>query len=193
MVPADPEAEEPSTAAESAAGAEDEADAPSSDILDPYRNENNIRDQVFSAISSDGGIKVTAASVRNLVNDLMIMHTLTAVPADALGRAVACSVLLSNGMQDEQIFQLTADGDGPLRGVVTTCNGVGEVRGYVGNPGIGDMPLEEAVGKGVIKVVKNHPSWPNPYSGIASMTNGDIDRDIGKFFSRNSQVHRPAL
>ena len=94
-----------------------------------FENKNNINDQVVSCISGDGGIKVTACTVRNMVNDMMIMHNLTPVPIDALGRAVACSVLVSNGMQDEQVFQLTVDGDGPLRGIVAISSGRGEVRG----------------------------------------------------------------
>jgi len=87
-----------------------EEESPSSSSSSPtaadseqYQNRNNIRDQIFSAISADGGIKVTACTVRNMVNDMMIMHNLTPVPIDALGRAVACSVLVSNGMQDEQV------------------------------------------------------------------------------------------
>lgn len=152
-----------------------------------FENKNNINDQVVSCISGDGGIKVTACTVRNMVNDMMIMHNLTPVPIDALGRAVACSVLVSNGMQDEQVFQLTVDGDGPLRGIVAISSGRGEVRGYVGNPGIGKMPLQEAVGKGVIKVVKNHPSWPTPYNGIAAIRHSDIDRDVGAYLAESEQ------
>lgn len=154
---------------------------------EPFQNEANRRDQVFSAISGDGGIKVTACTVRNLVNDEMIMHEMTRTPADALGRALACSVLISNGMQDEQVFQMTVDGDGPLRGIVSISNGLGQVRGYVGNPAIGDMPLQEAVGKGVVKVVKNHPSWPNPYNGIAAIRSSDIDRDVGAYLAESEQ------
>ena len=40
----------------------------------------------------------------------MIAHTMTAVPADALGRAVVCALLMSNGMQAEQTVQLTMNG-----------------------------------------------------------------------------------
>uniref|UniRef100_A0A6V2EEP6 33 kDa chaperonin n=1 Tax=Ditylum brightwellii TaxID=49249 RepID=A0A6V2EEP6_9STRA len=152
-----------------------------------YHNKNNLNDQVFSAISGDGGIKVTAATVRNLVNEFMIMHSLTEVPIDALGRTATCSVLLSNGMQDEQVFQVSMNGDGPLRGIVAIANGKGEVRGYVGNPGIGSMSLQEAVGKGTVNVVKNHPDWPNPYNGITAIRDGDIDRDIGIYLAESEQ------
>ena len=82
----------------------------SHDLFEQYRNENNVRDQVFSAISQDGSVKVTACTARNLVNDLMLAHTLTATPADALGRAVICALMMSNGIQDEQTVQLTFNG-----------------------------------------------------------------------------------
>lgn len=75
--------------------------------LEEYRNENNVRDQVFSAISKDGSVKVTACTTRNLMNDVMLAHSMTPTPADALGRAIACALMISNGMQDEQTLQLT--------------------------------------------------------------------------------------
>jgi hypothetical protein len=80
------------------------------DLFEEYRNENNVRDQVFSAISADGSVKVTTCTVRNLVNDFMIAHTMTATPADALGRSMVCALMMSNGMQAEQTVQLTFNG-----------------------------------------------------------------------------------
>ena len=77
------------------------------DPLTIFRNKNNRDDQVFSAMSSDGGIKVTACTIRNLVNDAMIQHTMTKTPADILGRTIACSLLMANGIQDEQMVQIT--------------------------------------------------------------------------------------
>lgn len=88
-------------------GSEDNASVASATDLEEYANKSNIRDQVFSAISSDGSVKVTACTARNLVNDLMIAHTMTATPADALGRTIVCALMMSNGMQDEQTLQLT--------------------------------------------------------------------------------------
>ena len=71
--------------------------------------------------------------------------------------------------------------NGPLRGIVAISSGKGEVRGYVGSPMLGDMHLSEAVGKGMVQVVKNHPDWPNPYNGITQIRHGDVDRDIGTY------------
>ncbi len=100
---------------------------------------------------------------------------------DALGRATLCALLASNGMQEEQMFQLSMRGDGPLRGLLAIVTGKGEARGYVGNPSLGDdFTLKEAVGAGTVQVVKNHPDWPRPYNGITSIRHGDIDRDVGE-------------
>jgi molecular chaperone Hsp33 len=158
------------------------------DRLAEYQNKNNVRDQAFSAISKDGSIKVTVATVRNIVNDIMIMQKMTEVPADAIGRLVSCSLLISNGMQAEQTFQVTMNGDGPLRGAMAISTGSGQVRGYAGSPGVGGgLTLQEAVGKGSVQVVKNHPDWPNPYNAITSIRNGDIDRDIGIYLAESEQ------
>lgn len=159
----------------------------SNDALAPYKNENNREDQVFSAISGNGGIKVTVATVRNIVNDFMIMHTLTQVPADAIGRLVTCGLLMSNGMQAEQTVQITMNGDGPLRGACAIANGEGHVRGYVGSPALGTMTLSEAIGKGSVQVVKNHPNWTNPYNGITAIRSGDVDRDVGVYLAESEQ------
>lgn len=159
------------------------------DPLRLYRNKNNIRDQVFSAISGGGGIKVTAVTARNIMNDLMIQHTMTAISAEALGRTVICSILMANGIQDEQIVQITINTEGPIRGIVAICSGKGEVRGYVGSPMLGnDLTLVDAVGrKGAVQIVKNHPDWPRPYNGITSVRHGDIDRDIGIYLAESEQ------
>lgn len=171
----------------SSSDGETESSSTTEDALAEYRNKNNIDDQVFSAISKDGSVKVTACTVRNLINDIMIMQTLTAVPADALGRTITCALLMSNGMQLEQSVQLTLNTDGPLRGIVGMSTGSGQVKGYVGTPMLGDVKLSEAVGKGAVQVVKNHPDWPRPYNGITAVRHGDIDRDIGVYLAESEQ------
>jgi hypothetical protein len=79
-------------------------------LLEEFRNPSNRRDQVVSVMSQDGGIKVTACTARNLVNDMLMRHMLTEVPADALGRTVICALLMSNGIQNEQIVQISMNG-----------------------------------------------------------------------------------
>lgn len=77
--------------------------------------------------------------------------------------------------------------DGPLRGLVAIATGSGDIRGFVGSPMLGQMNLKEAVGKGVLQVVKNHPDWPRPYNGITQIRHGDIDRDVGIYLAESEQ------
>ncbi|KAL7518454.1 hypothetical protein ACHAWX_003277 [Stephanocyclus meneghinianus] len=156
--------------------------------LAPYQNPNNLSDQIFSALSGDGSLKITVCTIRNLLNEMMLQHSMNPVPADALGRAAMCALLASNGMQEEQMFQLSIKGDGAMRGCMVIVNGKGEARGFVGVPGLGgDWTLKEAVGKGTIQVVKNHPEWPRPYNGITAIRHGDIDRDVGIYLAESEQ------
>ena len=155
--------------------------------LEAYKNNFNLDDQLLSCISGNGEIKVTACTIRNLVNDVMIQQTLTATPADALARSMACTLMLSNGMQTEQTYQLTMACDGPIRGVVSISDGAGQLRGYVGNPGLGDMHISEAIGKGTVQVVKMHPDWKIPYNGVTAIEHGDIDRDVGIYLAASEQ------
>jgi len=156
--------------------------------LQPYENKNNLDDQIYTAISADGGLKVTVATMRNLLNEMMIQHTMNPIPADALGRTTLCALMASNGMQEEQMFQLTIKGDGPLRGCMAIVNGKGEARGYVNNPSLGDdFTLKEGIGAGTVQVVKNHPDWPRPYNGITEIKHGDIDRDVGIYLAASEQ------
>ena len=46
-------------------------------------------------------------------------------------------------------------------------------RGYVGTLMLGKIVLKDAVGKGAVQVVKNHPDWPRPYNGITAIRHAD--------------------
>jgi hypothetical protein len=77
------------------------------DVWAKFRNPKNRDDQVISAISKQGGIKVTACTIRNIVNDIMMQHTMTEVASSAIGRTMICALLMSNGIQAEQTVQIT--------------------------------------------------------------------------------------
>lgn len=169
---------------------DDDNDEGSSPLSSFSSNVNNIDDEVLSAMSGCGGVKVTCATVRNLVNDAVFQHGLNAVPADALSRSLTCGLLMSNGMPDEQTVQITTACDGPLGKVISIVTGDGKVKGYVDNPtlkGFKDMELRQAIGKGSTQVVKNHPDWPRPYNGVTAIRSGEIDRDVGVYLAESEQ------
>ncbi len=48
--------------------------------VEQYRNPNNLYHQVFAARSADGGLKITVATIRNLLNEMMIQHSMNPLP-----------------------------------------------------------------------------------------------------------------
>jgi len=126
-------------------------------------------------------------SIRNLMNDLSLMQNLSPVSMEGLGSTFACGTMLASGMDDNQIFQITVNGAGPLRGIVTISSSDGGCKGYVGNPGVGEIPLKDAIGKGSINIVKNHPDWPRPYNGITEIVTGSIASDVGYYLAQSEQ------
>ena len=80
-----------------------------------YSNPNNKDDQVLSLLSSDGGLKLTLITIRNLMNDLSLAQNLSPLATRALGGSFSCAGMLANGMDANQVFQMTMNTDGPLR------------------------------------------------------------------------------
>jgi molecular chaperone Hsp33 len=52
---------------------------------------------------------------------------------------------------------------------------------------LSQLPLSQAVGRGSLQIVKNHPDWPRPYNGITAIRHGDIDRDVGIYLAESEQ------
>jgi molecular chaperone Hsp33 len=76
----------------SSSSAPSSAAATASIDLGPYRNKNNLGDQVFSAMSADGGLKVTIATICNLLNEMMIQHSMNPIPG---GECVQRMIVIS--------------------------------------------------------------------------------------------------
>ncbi|GMH55602.1 hypothetical protein TL16_g01943 [Triparma laevis f. inornata] len=155
--------------------------------LSPYLNPNNKNDQILTLLTSDGSLKLTLLTLRNLLNDLSLDQNLSPLSTRALGTAFTCSTMLASGMDTNQIFQLTINGDGPLRGICTVSSSDGTMKGYVGNPTCEGVELINAIGKGTVQVVKNHPDWPRPYNGISGIGGGGISIDVGVYLAQSEQ------
>jgi hypothetical protein len=144
-------------------------------------------DELVAALSADGSISVKAVSTTELVAETSRLQGLGGLACAALGRAITCSILVADGVKDEETFQVNFRGDGPLRGVLALCNGRLEARGYVGNPAVtlppnalGKFDVGAGVGKGTLQVVrtKNLPGEEvsSPYTSFTEIKTGESER-----------------
>jgi len=153
---------------------------------------------LISAISADGSISAKAVITTGLVTEAQRLQGLGGLACAAVGRALTCSILVAEGVKEDETFQIKFDGDGPLRGVFATCNGKLESRGYVGNPAVtlptnsaGKLDVGGGVGKGTLQVVrtKNLPGeeTATQYSSITEIRSGEIPEDINYYLLESEQ------
>ncbi|KAL1514465.1 hypothetical protein AB1Y20_003564 [Prymnesium parvum] len=155
-------------------------------------------DELVTAISADGSISAKALVTTRLVGEVSQCQGLGGLAAAALGRALTCSLLVAEGLKEDETFQVTFRGDGPLRGVMATANGKLQSRGYVGNPAVslppnakGKFDVGAGVGKGTLQVVRTKmlpgEQVPSPYTSITQIRSGEIPEDINWYLLESEQ------
>ncbi len=155
-----------------------------------------MSDRIVRAITSDGMVKATAICSRELTERARQIHHTLPVGTAALGRALAAASMMGNAMKGEGAsLTLQIKGGGPLGSVLAVSDTDGNVRGYVGNPGL-DLPLREdgkldvgaAVGhEGTITVIKDL-NMKDPYVGTVDLMGGEIAEDVAAYFVESEQI-----
>jgi molecular chaperone Hsp33 len=151
-------------------------------------------DELIRTLSLDGQLSVRVLVATQLVGEAARRHGTEPTATAALGRGLMAAVLLGAGAKDEETTQLQLRGDGPLGSLTAIADGLGRVRGYVQRPRTslplraGKLDVGRAVGKGVLCVVRYHPSWREPYSGIVPLVSGEVAEDVAHYLSESEQV-----
>ena len=76
------------------------------------------KDELRRALSADGYVSAKAVDVTRAVREICQLQDCLPLAATALGRAVASTTLVADGLEAEETFQVRFAGDGPLRGVI---------------------------------------------------------------------------
>jgi len=151
------------------------------------------KDELRRALSADGFVSAKAVDVTRAVREICQLQDCLPLAATALGRAVASTTLVADGLESEETFQVRFAGDGPLRGVFSVSNGALESRAYVGNPRVDLSPqgVAAGVGRGELQVVrlKNLPgeTQATTYSSVVEIKTGEIAEDINHYVATSEQ------
>mmetsp|Transcript_1107 Transcript_1107/g.2316 ORF Transcript_1107/g.2316 Transcript_1107/m.2316 type:complete len:348 (-) Transcript_1107:1670-2713(-) len=163
--------------------------------MPPFMNGPMAGDVLVRTISANGEVTCKAVVATGLVAGAAAHFGCSPVAAAAFGRALVCAILLGAGKKDKETVQLEFRGNGPLRGLVAMANGTGEVRGYVGEPRVqlppspqGKLDVGRAVGDGILSVVRNHPAYRRPFTGLTQLVSGEIAEDVAHYLATSEQV-----
>jgi len=151
-------------------------------------------DELVRTVSRDGGLAVRALVATQLVTDAAKRHSTAPTATAALGRTLMGAILLATGSKDDETLQIQVRGQGEVGTIMAIADGTGKVRGYASNPAAhrplrnGKLDVGGIVGLGVLAVVRYHPSWREPYSGIVPLVSGEIAEDLALYLLESEQT-----
>jgi molecular chaperone Hsp33 len=152
-----------------------------------------MADELVRALSDAGGVRAFALVASELVAEAARRHHTTPTATTALGRALMGGVLLAAGAKDGETLQLQFRGDGPLGPLTVIADPAGGVRGFVARPDAavpargGRVDVGAAVGRGKLAVVRSHPAWRQPYTGIVELASGEIADELARYLALSEQ------
>ena len=154
-----------------------------------------MSDKIVKFLACKGRMSVICADTTELVEKARNIHDLSPVVTAAFGRLLTVTVMMGTEMKNEQDkLTIQLKGNGQIGKMLTVCNKIPEIKGYVTNPCI-DLPLNEdgkldvsgAVGNsGFINVIKDI-GLKEPYIGISPLTSGEIAEDFANYFVTSEQ------
>ncbi len=155
-----------------------------------------MRDEIIRAITTDGYVKASVITGRDLVERARNIHTLLPVATAALGRTLMAASMMGDALKiDGSSVTLQIKGGGPLGTVLAVSDDCGNVRGYVQNPHVelmekapGKLDVGRAVGEnGSLTVIKDL-GMKEPYIGTIDLLSGEIADDVAAYFVESEQI-----
>ncbi|KAK4528269.1 hypothetical protein GAYE_SCF54G6206 [Galdieria yellowstonensis] len=153
-------------------------------------------DELARTITCNGQVSLKSLVATGLVDGAARLQETKPVATAALGRTLICALLLSAGKKSEETVNIEFRGSGPLKTVVAVADGLGQVRGYVGDRNVdlppnnrGKLDVSKAIGEGIVRVTRNHYTWKQPYQGLTRIVSGEVAEDIANYLYQSEQIY----
>ena len=153
-------------------------------------------DKIIRATAGDGYIKMAVITARDMVQRAREIHGTSPTASAALGRSLCAASLMGEMMKEDQAsLTLRINGGGPIGSIVAVSDSGGNVRGYVGDPGV-ELPLRSdgklnvggAVGREGMLTVSRDIGLKEPYIGSTQLVSGEIAEDVTAYLLESEQV-----
>ena len=150
---------------------------------------------ITTAITKDGSARMIFANTTKICDERRIKDELSVTASAVFGRALtAAAIMGSMGKSEKESLTLQIRGDGPAGSVVCVSDYLGNVRGYIDNPGVelpskkpGKIDVGGAVGEGSLIVMRDL-GLKEPHTGMCELVSGEIAEDITSYYANSEQV-----
>lgn len=154
------------------------------------------QDYLVRATALDERVRAFALNATGVVRELQRRHDTHPAVTAALGRTAMGALLLSAATlkEEDQVLTIDVRGDGPVRRVLATANGRGEVRGLVGNPHAhadsrnGKLNVGGVVGTEGYLAVTRDLGMRETYRGMVELISGEIGEDLAYYMAKSEQT-----
>ena len=152
-----------------------------------------MKDYIVKAYAFNDSVRIYAANSTALVNEAQKIHDLWPTSAAAFGRLLTASVIMGAMYKGDQELTIRVESDGPIGGMVTHANAIGDVKGYVVNNHVflqydsGKLNVGKAVGNGFIHVTKDL-KIKQAFTSSAPIQTGEIAEDFAYYFTASEQI-----
>ena len=150
-------------------------------------------DYLVKATAANGQIRAFAVSTKAMVETAHTTHHTSPVVTQALGRLLTAGALMGSMIKNrDELLTLKIAGDGPIKGLLVTADGQGNVKGYSYVPDLRDTPaapmaVSDAIGDGSLTIIKDM-GLKEPYVGYSPLVSGEIAEDLTYYYAKSEQI-----
>ncbi len=153
-------------------------------------------DEIVRAVTSDGFVKISAVSARDMVERARQIHGLSPTASAALGRTLCAASMLGELMkEDDASLTIRINGGGPIGSIIAVSDSDGCTRGYVTNPEAdlptradGKLDVGGLVGRDGMLTLSRDLGLKEPYIGSVELVTGEIAEDLAQYMVESEQI-----